>query len=112
MRKTSYVIAGLTVALVGTNAFWLYKTIDSAVSYSYLNDSYRAARSSAQQAFAVLPVAARPGSSQADVVAAAVRAGDVAEPFEKDGYTWVGDIGLKFGSDGRVVDAMPSVDPL
>jgi hypothetical protein len=112
MRKTSYVIAGLAVALVGTNAFWLYKTIDSAVSYSYLNDSYRAARSSAQQAFAVLPVAARPGSSQADVVAAAVRAGDVAEPFEKDGYTWVGDIGLKFGSDGPVVDAMPGVDPL
>jgi hypothetical protein len=110
MRKPSYLVVALIVALVATNAFWLYKTVDSGVSYSYSNDSYQGARSTASQALAILPVVARSGSSQSEVVAAAANAGGGADPFEKDGYTWVGHIGLKFDADGRLIEAKPNVD--
>ena len=111
MRKTSYHVAGLIVALVATNAMWFYTTIDSGVSYSYLNDSYQGARSTALQTLAILPVATRLDSSQSEVVAAAANASGGAEPFEKDGYTWVGNIGMKFDANGRLIEAKPSVDP-
>jgi hypothetical protein len=111
MRKTPYLTAALTVALVASNAFWLYKTVDSGVSYSYLNDSYQGARSTALQALAILPVATRVDSSQSEVVAAAAKAGGSADTFEKDGYTWVGNIGLKFDAAGRLIEARPNVDP-
>jgi hypothetical protein len=111
MRKTPYLIAILTVALVVTNAFWLYKVIDSGVTSSYLSDSYHEARLTALQALAILPVATRVDSSQQDVVAAAAKAGGGSDPFEKDGYTWVGYIGLKFDTNGRLVEAKPSADP-
>ena len=111
MRKSSYVIAALALVLVASNAYWLYSLLDSGVSYSYLHDSYRTARTTAVQALAVLPIAARVNSSPAEVVAAAARADGNAKPFEKEGYTWVGDLGLKFGLDGRLVDAKPSVEP-
>jgi hypothetical protein len=111
MRKNSYLVAALIVALVATNAFWIYKTVDSGVSHSYLSDSYQAARSTALQALAILPVASRVNSSQADVVAAAAKEGGGSDPFEKDGYTWVGYLGLKFDTNGRLVEAKPSADP-
>jgi hypothetical protein len=111
MRKSSFLMAALTVALVASNAFWLYKTVDSGVSYSYLNDSYQGARSTALQALAILPVATRVDSSQPEVVAAAAKAAGGADAFEKDGYTWVGNIGLKFDTAGRLIEARPSVEP-
>jgi hypothetical protein len=111
MRKTSYLVAALTVALVATNAAWLYKTVDSGVSYSYLSDSYHGARSTAQQALAILPVATRVNASQSDVIAAAAKASGDSSPFDKDGYTWVGYLGLKFDANGRLIEAKPNVEP-
>jgi hypothetical protein len=34
------------------------------------------------------------------------------EPFEKDGFVWVGSLGLKFDESGRVVEAVPAWQPL
>jgi hypothetical protein len=31
---------------------------------------------------------------------------------EKEGFTWVGHIGLKFGTDGRLVAVKPSIEVL
>jgi hypothetical protein len=114
MRKSSYVIAALVAALVFSNAIWLYFFLDLAVGYSYLNDSYRTARATAIQALAIMPVAAKVDSRPVDVIAAAAAADPVGgvEPFDKEGYTWVGYIGLQFGPDGRLIDTDPSVDPL
>jgi hypothetical protein len=111
MRKSSLVIATLAVALAATNAFWLYKTVDSGVSHSHLSDSYQDARSAALQALAILPVVARLESSKSDVVAAAAKASGDTAPFEKDGYTWVGSMGLKFDASGRLVEAKPNAVP-
>ena len=111
MRKSSLVIAALSFALVASNAFWLYRTVDSGVSHSYLSDSYQDARSTALQALAILPVVARIDSSKADVLAAAAKASGDTDPFEKDGYTWVGKMGLKFDTSGRLVEAKPNAEP-
>ena len=41
MQKSTITIASLSVALVVSNAYWIYKTIDAGVSRAYLIDSKR-----------------------------------------------------------------------
>lgn len=111
MKRSSLAIAGLGVALAVSNAAWLYAWVNAAVGHSYLEDSYTSARGTAKQALALLPEVARPGATKESVIAAASR-GVESGRFEKDGFTWLGDIGLKFDDTGVLIDARPSVDPL
>jgi hypothetical protein len=111
MRKSTVAIVGLTVALVASNAFWLYTSIDAGISHTYLDDSYRHARDSAQQALALLPLAARADSTKDSLVDAVLRIDHKTPPFEKDGFTWVGSLGLRFSSEGRLLEARADVDP-
>jgi hypothetical protein len=109
MKKSTL---ALSAALVVTNAAWLYAFIDAGVSYSYLADSYDHAKATATQAIALLPVVAKPGVSRTSVLAVARQGRQADDVFEKDGMTWIGDIGLRFDSAGTLVEARPAADPL
>lgn len=110
-RESTVVIISLSAALILSNAFWLHRILDVGVSFTYTEDSLRHARSTAVQALGLLPEVSRPGASRASIVAAALRSRPGVETFEKDGFLWIDDIGLKFDSDGRLVEARPAVDP-
>lgn len=111
MKQSTLVSASLATALVVSNAFWAYSFIDSAASYTYLESSYCDAKRTAAQAMALLPVVARKDSTKESILAAARK--DLDErPFEKDGFEWIGGIGLRFDDAGQLVDAKASVDPL
>jgi len=111
MKRTTGVIALLAALLVLTNLFWLYTVIDQSVSRSYLEVSYREAQATAEQAIALLPMAARPNVARQDLVDAARLAAPEDEPFEQDGFVWLGHVGLRFDASGRLVEARPAVDP-
>jgi hypothetical protein len=51
------------------------------------------------------------GAAKEQVVAVAMRGQAAGDVFEKDGMIWIGDLGLKFNSEGVLVDARPAVDP-
>lgn len=112
MRKSTIAIVVLASALLLSNLYWFDSFVDAGVSYSYLADSHRAARDTARQALALLPVAARPGVNREDLIAAASQFDPQFEPFDKEGFTWVGFLGLRFDKNGGLVEARPSVDPL
>jgi hypothetical protein len=61
------------------------------------------------QTLALLPVAAKPGVSRDEMIAAARSKGESAAPFEKDDYVWVGQLGLRFNEQGRFVKATTSL---
>ena len=112
MRKSTIAIVILATALAVTNAYWLYYFVDAGVSYSYLEDSYRTARGTAVQALALLPIAARSNASQAELINAVAKMDPQSHTFNKDGFTWVGSLGLRFDPDGRLIEARSDVDPL
>lgn len=56
-------------------------------------------RQALSQALAIIEVT---GASHDQIVAAANRARSSGEPFEKDGYLWVGRLGLRFTEDGKL----------
>jgi hypothetical protein len=103
--KSRIPIISLSVLLVGSNIFWAYSSLDFGLSYTYLEMSYDDARRTALQALALLPEAARPGVTREVLVAVASRIQPNSEPFEKEGFVWVGNIGLRFDSAGRLLEA-------
>src|SRR5262245_10480966 len=112
MKRSTLAIVGLSVLLVASNLFWAYVVLDGGISYTYLKNSYDNARNTALQAIAVSAEVARDTATKQSVIDAAAQIQPGVDSFEKDGFVWVGDIGLRFDDTGMFVEAKPAVEPL
>jgi hypothetical protein len=102
----------VVAALLVSNGFWLYQTLDSAVGRAYSDDHQRQTCEALKQALGVLPRIAR-STPQAAVVAAARDASSTKdEPFRKDGQTVVGSLAFTFSPSGALVRVETSWEPL
>lgn len=111
MKKSTAIIVSLGMALITSNAWWAYRLMDSRVTLAYQQDSLRLNQEALSQAIAVIKAVSRPGVTREEVIAAAQGAAESSETFQKDGYLWVGSIGLRFAENGRLVEATPSWSP-
>jgi hypothetical protein len=111
MTRAGITIGMLTFALLLSNGFWLYHAIDSGVTATHRDVSFQDHRVALTQALAILPAAAARDATPQAVLAAAEKAAGETDSFEKDGFIWIGRLGLKFATDGRLVDARPAWSP-
>ena len=109
MRKSSVAISLLAVALVLSNGWWAYRALDAGVTHTYPGASLEEAQQALAQALAVIKANAGPNPTREQVISAAQAAWPAVEPFEKDGYLWVGRLGLRFNETGRLVEAVAGV---
>lgn len=106
MRRTTIAITLLAIALVITNAWWAYRLLDAGVSYTYQGESLEENQQALSQALAIIKVLGANNASREQIVQAAQAAWPSTEPFEKDGYLWVGRLGLRFNQAGHLVEAV------
>lgn len=111
MSKSKLTIVGLGVVLVVSNVWWAYRLLDAGISHTYLGTSLEDNKEALNQTLVLLPVVAQAGTSREKIISAARPAGDSIAPFEKDGFVWVGRIGLKFSNDGKLIEATRAWDP-
>ena len=111
MTPSTITIVALSVMLAATNLGWFYLTVGSAEAVSDRESQCRLEHEALGQALAVLPVAARVDSTPDQVMATAMGAASLKDSFEKDGYLWVGGLGLQFGADGRLTAVQPAWQP-
>ena len=111
MTRSTVAIVALSVALAATNLWWLYHAVDSASGAADRESQYRLEHEALAQALALLPIAARTDSTPAEVLAAATKAAYHKDSFQKDGFTWVGELGLRFGDGGRLSAVEPAWQP-
>jgi hypothetical protein len=109
-RSTSAIVL-LVLALVMSNLWWAYRLLDTGVTQTYMGAALDDNKQALAQTLALLPVVARPGVSRSEVLAAARSAEPSDVPFEKDGFVWVGKIGLKFNERGQLVEASRAWSP-
>ena len=100
--KARIAIITLSLLLVGTNIFWLYATIDSAVTCSYMDQEIYELNGSNVQAVGMLKVSLA-GKTKDEMRSMAVKFTDL-EPHEKEGCLWVGWYGFKFSESGLFTD--------
>jgi hypothetical protein len=103
-QKLPWVVAAiLAVALVFSNGWWFYSSIDQAVTQKYadqmLNECDHALAASLDLAQALAEGLDRP-----EIVYRVERAFPEDEPFEKDGFWVVGWLAFKFSEDGKLIE--------
>ncbi|MBU1364610.1 MAG: hypothetical protein KKE51_12410 [Gammaproteobacteria bacterium] len=106
MKRTTVSISLLVLALLATNVWWAYRLLDAGVSYTYQGVSLEENQQALSQALAIIKVLGANKASREQVVEAAQKAWPSTEPFEKDGYLWVGRLGLRFNETGNLVEAV------
>jgi hypothetical protein len=112
MNRSIVVITLLSAALLVSNAYWLYRLLDAGVSLTYRDQTLQEHHEALAQVIAVVPVAVSLNSSRHDVIEAArSTAASPGEPFEKGGFIWVGSLGLRFTSTGRLAEVAPAWEP-
>ena len=104
--KIRTIIVTLSLLLVGSNIFWLYRTVDSAVTRSYMEQELYELYGSNTQAIGMLKEALA-GKTKQNVQAMAAKFTDL-QPFEKDGCLWFGWYGFKFSKSEIFVDIAPT----
>ncbi len=111
MNKHRVTILALSLLLVASNAWWAYNALNAAVTAGYREASFHEHHEALAQALAILPVAARPQVTSAQILESAKQAARTSESFEKDGFVWVGHLGLRFSEAGRLLEAKPAWSP-
>jgi len=109
MKRSTVAIMLLGAALMASNAWWAYHVLDRGVSLTYQGESLRESQEGLSQALAVINATAAHGASRTQVVAAAQKAAPGFEPFEKDGYLWVGRLGFRFNEAGQLVETVSEI---
>ncbi len=108
LRRAGIAIVLLGIALFASNAFWYAVVVDQSISADHRGVSLDDHRMALKQLRALAPVAARADATPAQVVRAATDAAAAGESFEKEGYTWIGALGLRFDAAGRLVEVRPA----
>ena len=108
MATSKVTILVLAVTLVASNAWWLFHALNTGITLTHQDVSLQDNKEALAQALAILPLVARPGASRTQVLGAATSAANYPDSFEKDGYVYVGRLGLKFTEGGQFVEAVPA----
>ena len=104
MRTSSAVIAGLSLALVFTNAYWYDKLLHWSHAVEVSGYEFRAERAGSKAARKLLPAVARPDLTRGDIVAMSLQLDPSAKVAEGSGVTWVGALGFQFDDAGRLAN--------
>ena len=105
--RVCWVLLGcLVIALLASNGWWLYAALDRASIEKYHEQMLYERAEGLDDALAALPaVAAMGAGGPEEVVARIAEAVEDPAPYEKDGFTTVGVLTLRFGDDGDLVEA-------
>ena len=106
MSKSRITIVLLTFAFLASNAWWAYRVLDAGVTQTYMRAEYDTKSELLHQTLSVLQAVAKPSASRNEVITAARIPNDPVGPFEKEGFVWVGQLGLQFNEQGRLVKAV------
>lgn len=109
--KTTWIIIGLAVALIASNALWGFWVINAGYAAAYREDVLKDNHEGLKQALALMPVLARPGVTRPQILEEARKSCGWSDPWEKDGVTHVGRLTLRFDSQGRLVEATAAWKP-
>lgn len=106
LNKTTFTISLLSVALLLTNSWWVYRLVDAGISYTHQGVSLEEERKALSGALAIITTLGSGDASREQVIQAVLEAWPSAEPFEKDDYVWIGRLGLRFDDSGRLVEVI------
>ncbi len=102
-------IGALLASLLLSNGWWAYRLLDAGITQTYMRASFDTTHEQLTQTLAVLQVVGKPNATRTTIIEAARLPNDTVEPYEKDGYVWVGQLGLQFNERGQLIKAVAGI---
>lgn len=99
-RYFNWLTIVLVLSLIISNAYWLFSSIDTAVTLSYRDQYIEDLDSSLTHAQKLLPIAF--ASSDRDSFLSAAARLLAEDGYDKDGCTWIGRLGFRFDDAGAL----------
>jgi hypothetical protein len=106
MKLWPILTAILVVALILTNGWWFFGTMNSLVTDKYQGQMLYERAEMLKDLIVVSPELAA-GKSKEEIVSLA-EAATGEESYEKEGAVWVGWLGLVFNEEGELVEVIPT----
>jgi hypothetical protein len=100
------IIFVLTILMIASNLFWLYRVIDDGITITYQDQRINELEEVREQLMALLPVLARGVKQEAITTIAGEVSGE--RPFQKHGCLWVGQLGFYFDQEGMLRSVSPA----
>lgn len=89
----------------------MFQLFDAGVTATYMNDSLIMNKKALSQTVKIIPIVARQNAGREHIISAAMLDGDTSKPYEKDGFVWVGMIGLKFDNQDKLISVERAWSP-
>ncbi len=100
----------LLILCITTNLWWFSANFDLATILKARDQQYYESCSALKQALEVMP-SLKAAHTVTEIVPLAAQAAGDAEPYEKEGFIWVGFLGYQFGPDGGLDKVVPTWEP-
>lgn len=110
VNKLRVAVFLLSASLISSNAWWAYRSLDDGITHTYFQQECNTKSVLLTQTLSVLPVVAKPKASEGEILAAAQLQNSRASPFEKNGFVWVGQLGLQFNDEGQLIKAVAGLE--
>jgi hypothetical protein len=108
MKTSTVTIIALSSLLVFSNGWWIYSTLDQGISLTYLGVSLEDNQTALSQSLFLSKLLGEGRTAKADLVSEMEKKFVITDSFEKEGYVWVGKVGLRFDSRDRFIEARPA----
>ena len=109
-HRTGWIVAAaLALLLIASNGWWALESMDTANSAQYRQQVLLEECEGLDQTMDMLPLVAT-GRSKMEILSIAHASAPESEPFDKDGYVWIGRLGFKFERDA-LIHVRRSVSP-
>ena len=108
MNRSKIAILALLALLLGTNVWWAYRAFDHAVTMTYTKVSLDDHEQALDQALAIFPIVASGRESRENIIRTMETRFGLSDGFEKDGFLWIGKLGLRFDDSGKLLEVQPT----
>ena len=96
-------IITLTVLFLGSNAWWIYRSLDQGVSLTYATVSLVDSNQALDQTISLIPLLSSGKTSREEIISHFQTNSGLQNGFEKDGMFWIGQVALKFDAQGKLI---------
>jgi hypothetical protein len=108
MNRLKINIIILLILLIATNVWWAFQAFDRGITITYTKDSLDDHKQALDQALMIIPEVTSGRGSREDIINSMESRFGLSDGFEKDGFFWIGKLGLRFNDSGKLVEVQPA----
>jgi hypothetical protein len=108
MNRSKIIILVLLILLIATNVWWAFQAFDHGITITYTIGSLDDHKQALDQALMIIPEITSGRGSREEIINSMESRFGLSDGLNKDGYIWIGKLGLRFDDSGKLLEVQPA----